>query len=418
VLERVWPADQPAVLAVVDADGAPLGPPRWLAANEAVERFELEAREARLVVLTFPPDLRAPDGREPTACGLAFGGAGERLPSPSLGFESSLIQLEPGARVALERTATPAALDLHWAGCARVEQACGGFSIEALPLPAGQRPRKIVAVEDDRALLILQESISGQLTVAWVERGEVRPLPPSPLLVGSVALLEWDRRSFYLLLEGRARPLFRLDAAGQVVGPIDGPWGDPWRIGAGRDGTLVVSDLEGRSFIARDEGAAEPVEMPFAEKGLAVVSRDRILVETSRELAVWDGRSWVAEHTKDALDGIAEVAADAASMVAVGELEKVFLREPRTRRWRVIPPPFGRGMRLRAVTGLGDGRVLVAGRGGLIGLWDEGWCVIETPAPRILLQQVAASPSGRTAYAIGVGEEDGPGEALLRLSRP
>lgn len=411
-----WPDDHSAVVVIADGAGTPVTAPLFMAPGEALTR-SVASSPYRILVRTFDAAAVAPNGMPLSACRIAVGGDGHRLPRPSTAWTSTLVQPDDEGPIPLLREDPFADLDLRFVGCGPPERSCSDFSVDVLEIPMGFEPLTVAATDESHALVggDVHQGPERRTMLARIEDDAVTVLPPDDRLVDFVAAIEWDGRGTFYGRNGDD-DLFVLAHDGTSL-PVPRPLKIEG-VAAGRDGTVVAFD-ETKTFelLARGTIVVDRTDFPPLVRGVDIVTADRLLVRTAVAVHVYDAGVWQKELETVLVEKVNEVFGDEEMMGAVTNVEDVHLRDPVRRQWSTIERPFDAGNRLREVVTLRGGRFVAVGSQGLIVVWTgTQWCDLSTPE-RHRFRDVDAAASGRVAWAVAnANGEVGP--AIVRINAP
>ena len=420
-LAAPWPDRELALWLLLDEESRPLGALRRFEPGSAPHRIALEpGQRARARVYTFDADLQGPDGSPAAGCGVVLGGEGARLPEPRSRWLSDWLGATDRDAPRLHPHEGEPRLDLRWVGCAQVDRGCEGYRTEVVSLPPGLKLERLVALDDQRALLsgASGEGEGSMVPLLFVEGGATRLLPFEPGLRGYAAELIQDHRgSVFGLLRSRD-VIFRLDAEGRLLAPSWGDLRDVKELAGGRDGTLLARSTHGAFEISATTTTARPrYDLPEGLRELRIWDRNRMVARDRTTVWVYDGHLWQPDHYIDILEGVSALAVDPEVMVFVGEFELVRVRQP-DRSWVRYARPYDVGARLRTVAGLGRGRFLVAGERGALAVWSGSrWCDLRRDEVRTHLHASDVAAGDQAVWVLGRGD-DGLPPALIRVEVP
>src|SRR5262249_39753622 len=134
---------------------------------------------------------------------------------------------------------------------------------------------------------------------------------------------------------------------------------------AGLDGTTIALDKDGNAFAITSTGGVVPRrDFPPGIHALAVVTSTLMYAYDKITIFRYDGQ-WRGDRVLPPGDSVNAIAADEKIALYVGNTEVVRVRDP-SGQWMPYPTPMGITLSLNHAAGLGDGRFVVVGGGGLV----------------------------------------------------
>lgn len=392
-----WGPDRTAVV----VEGPTDGPPRQVVAVPPSTPLVLSVVPGPTVLsaLTYPSDLPAEE--DLVSCGVELGNANPLPITPLEAYRAGAVDLSAGesprfSPVGLEAP-RPA---LSYRRCVGDPYAC-----RFLPSPViaygidDDHDAKRLAVVSETVLYYATQTSTvyapgqfGLVRFEWSpEGGQHQRIPPVGGLSYRIMSLTFDgARALGTTFDRRS---FSVDADGTLVEGPAMPMGHN-RIAAGPG--LVVH--YGGAGLMPAVGDIPPLSVPVFD--VAIIGPARVLAAAGDGLMVYDGTSWRLEHRAEFLEDLS-VGGDEAVLVAVQRDGLVLRRDEGRRVWEEQGTPFGAQIDLKGVTGLGEGRFVVVGQDGLLGLMGSNGrpCTTEPIAPNNF-QAISLAPGRRRLYGV------------------
>lgn len=396
-----WNSGRPVVLVVNDASLGPVEVVLWTPGQ--ARSFELGPGRS-VQALVFPAEQ--PLGLALSECGVELG-----TTSPLAVEPEEVYAWAPGDSGwrPLTGSARPN-VPLSYQRCQLSPFACRNWRISAFSGPPGLRSVDGLAVIDSSAAFVMlhEGNDPGTSTLARFDGVGLAtvelPGPRSPFLSLSAAppsawtttqdlrRLQLDKDGLLLRTETASAGLDRLAIGGSV------------RVAYGERGLRSLA------------GPLLPLDEPVIY--VVIVDEGRALAKTANAVLHWDGTTWNRVLSRRPDDRIEGIGGDREALLVVDDLGTVLLYDEANRRWEPREAFFGIAKSLRYVVGLGQGRFMVVGRTGFIGLWDgRVACQIEPPEMRDFYF-AQATPSGRYVFVLGRTDGQDLSSQLLRLEVP
>lgn len=353
-------------------------------------------------------------------CGVRYGGTGRTLFAPRASWKTRAGPPDPD--IGLEF------LESDDQGLARLDlrEACEGTPCERLVLEKLAAPfpdrklEQVVALDDHRAVVSSDLNDGAGGFEVWLVDGA-----------------RWERISSGAPLSSPPRHL-ALDPDRQViVGVVDdgatfeldpGTW--TFTRTATTDGGLGRSAFGGGRWLRYGSGGLAVARGPHLPefppaRVVSVIPAALEAVAVSSASGIWfysGGTGFAREREVDSTEEWIAGAGD-AEVMAFASGRSILLRDARNQLWQSATRPFGPDNRIRGMSAIGEGRLLVVGEAGLVGVFDqklglEGSCVVPAIAASVL--DVNRAPSGRVAFAVSNELDSVIGDApfLLRIVLP
>lgn len=396
-----WPAEVPAVVAVIDVNGRAVGSSPWMYREGLTLELPAEELPARIFAQTFSP-LSA-GGPDLERCPPVHAGSGPRA-VPKLSFTSNRIEQvgddvsfgaesEPFTDLGLT-LGPPCALPL----CERTTKDAFSYGRAGSEVDLKQ----IVALPSGRALVFPGDVEDGSHGVLRFDRTlgfeEVLGLP----LEGGVSDVAraLDGTIYVALDRGR---ILQLDAEASLL--VDAPLPFVARgLSAGRDGTVIAYSSTQAVELSRGSTLTRALEggLPGNVTQLVVVTRDRIFATHGRGLDRFDGTAWRRE-----LDHAFEFDPEAPHRTLLAADDDIawvldanasWIRDERAGTWASSTPPSNLSMHVLRT--LGQGRLMAGGQEGTVVLYEhEKWCLFPTYLRNRILA-ADTTPDGRSLMLV------------------
>jgi hypothetical protein len=418
-----WPADQLAIIVVVDGEGRVTQGPLLFPPGRAVELRVAAGSPVRMYALTYAPSTSNMEGIALLECGArlsAGAGGDEPLPSPMTAWESMLFDAQSTGGLAFGPETDLPTFALAFNDCSRPSP-CAKYSASVLDAPSYLETLSVVAVDDDLAYFMAAPMAgSHELILGKIDHGQVTLLPGDPRLRSGSTSFVWDQRATIFGLDGGS--VFRLDRSGRLVQP---PYGAAvHQLYAGDDGTVL--ELDERQMVARLSTTSTAFvprpDFPTRATHLAIAGRDRIFATDGSSIYFYDGVNWTTELAPiPESDAISVMDADREAATYSVPLEYVRVRDAVSKSWALLPPPFSTYTHVRDLKEIGGGRVLVVGEIGGLSLWTgQQWCQLHpTGTGTASINVLSVPPDRRVAYASANGSLGPGGKAvLIRIDYP
>jgi hypothetical protein len=417
-LSPPWPADQIAVVVLTDSAGGAIGDAQAFGPDARIE-FEAPRGLAAIHVDTFPGDTLAGGETPLVACGVTLTStvntatlaAATRWVTTSLDLADRKLSFAPDPM--------PPTFSL-FPKCIVPDTICPQFRVSHVSAPPRIEPNYLTVVDDSLAFFATNSSTpSSQRALVRIDGTSAAFEKTLPVLdpnwqglatVGTSTIfgITGDRKIFTMNRDGLLR-----------FGPFGGNY---VRIDAARDGSIVLATDFNESGYEITIGSSVTVprpDIPGRARNFAAIRRDRIFISDNTNIWSFDGKVWSNETTVTTVENISAFGGDEDVMAYGTDMEVVHVRNEKTGEWPAIPTPFGSGARLRGLKGLGQGRFIVAGETGKLGLWTGSkWCRLDT-GTRIALGDLDVSQSKKTAYVVAYNTFEADGTTvILRVDVP
>lgn len=413
-----WPNDAWVVVVVTGGDGSLLDvEPRVLPPGDPLE-VPL-AQDLQVFAQAFPAE--GAGGPRLRSCGARFGGPGVPLYGALGSWSTPLVPVDQPERFQLQPIgAEQLGPFLLREGCD--DSPCARLEYQAFPAPVLDRQLEQVAAIDDSRVMVssdLNDDLGG--FELWRVEGEVwRSVPPVPPLDQPLVDLDLDPLRGLVVGVDEARRRIEVDPTnGRVVNVVTGTIGREYNhFGAGRWVRFGETGLEVERGPALPPFAGPVHALTFTPAGQTAF--------TSPQGVYWDqaGDGFRLERAAEAGEEWGPITTDGTTVIAGGLLGQFLVRSLDQPRWISRTSPFDRE-RIRGLAPLGQGRFLVIGDLGLLGIFDAnlgpaGSCLV-SPKPTIAhIFDLSVAPSGRVAYAVTneIRSRSGDAPLLLRIVLP
>lgn len=413
-----WPAEAWVVVVVTGGDGTRLDDEPRVLPPGAPLKVPLD-QDLQVFVQAFPP--QGAGGPRLDSCGARFGGPGVPLYGDLGSWGTPLVPVDQPERFQLQPIAAEQlAPFLLREGCD--DSPCARLQYQAFPAPVVDRQlEQVAAVDDTRVMLSsdLDDDLGG-FELWRVDGDDWRPVPALPPLNRPLIDLDLDPIRGVVVAVDEERRIIEADpSAARVVQVRTSTRGQEFNHFGGE--RWVRHGVMG---LVVERGPALP---PFAGsvRALTFAPLGRTFFTSAQGVYMDQGGSgFRLERVAESGEDWGPITTDGTTVVAGGVLGQTLVRSLDQPRWISRTSPFDRE-RIRGLAPLGQGRFLVIGDLGLLGIFDlnlgaAGSCVV-SPKPAIAhIVDLSVAPSGRVAYAVTHDIRSSPGDAplLLRIALP
>lgn len=413
-----WPADAWVVAVVIAGDGALVDTePRVLPPGAALE-VPLK-QDLQVFVQAFRPEGMG--GPRLRSCGARFGGPGVPLYGALGSWGTPLVPVDQPERFQLQPIGAEQ-IDpfLLREGCD--DSPCARLEYTAIPAPVIDRQLELVAAIDDARAMVssdLNDDLGG-FELWRVEGADWTPIPAVPPLDQPLVDLDLDPLRGVVVGVDEERRRFEVD-------PDDGRVLAVGTSTRGRERSHFGDGRWVRYGVTGVEVERGPPLPPFSGPVHALTFAPGARTAFTSPQGVYldqGGTGFRLERAVESGEDWGPITSDEATVIAGGALGQFLVRALEQPRWISRSSPFDRE-RIRRLAPLGQGRFLVIGDLGLLGIYDvnlgaAGSCVV-SPKPTIAhLLDLSVAPSGRVAYVVSndIRSRTGDAPLLLRIVLP
>lgn len=354
-----WSEDVVVVTGFLAADGGLLRAPEVFAPGAPV-RVTPPPEAVRLLVATY-----ADPQRDILRCGVRVAGELEPLPAAEATYEAMLegeaIELRPRG---------PLGLDLRFADCVPRVDPCVRVQVERVDhdLPPDRPIRGFTAHDGALYASPYDGRIDAQLY--RLERGRFVAVPlPEPVGGPQEGFRTMVSHQEHLWVSQGPR-VYELDDDLRVRSSTQAPYFVERLVSDPEGPLLALSDSTSNGGAFDLTGALPRLQR---SGGAVLEGPDLRLVLQPFGVVRWTGTRWADDYVFAFNETFGRLFGDAQMQVGTNPLGNLLIG--RDGAWARYPPHPDYVFRLRAAVHAGEGRALVTGDDGFIGLWDgERWC--------------------------------------------